>query len=191
MNRCAARTHGARSRRCGFTLLEMCFVLFIIALLVGLTLPSVQSAFVEQGLRNDSHQLALMVRTGMIQAAEQHRPYVMELTSTSMSLHPLGEAAKEADDVFGNDNTADAATDDSQTMPDVSMTQALDPQNKLQIPDPDKASAWIEMPQVTWTFQPGQLCTATRVRMTRGAAWVEMSFSPLTGAVADESSYIP
>lgn len=168
----------------------MCFVLFIIALLVGLTLPSVQSGFVEQGLRNDSHELAMMVRTAMITSEEQHRAYVMELTSSTMTLHPQDETAKEPDD---NDNaiSPDDATDNSQTMPDVSMTQALDPKNKLQIPDPDKNNAWIDLPQVTWTFQPGQLCTATRVRMTRGNAWVEMSFSPLTGSVQDESSYIP
>jgi prepilin-type N-terminal cleavage/methylation domain-containing protein len=190
MNRCAAPGQGARSRRRGFTLLEMCFVLFIIALLAGLSMPAIESAFVEQGLRNDAHQFALMVRTAMIQSAEQHRAYVMEISSTTMALHPLGEAAKDADDATDNADD-DSAPIDAPVVPDVSITQALDPQNKLLIPDPDKSNSWIDMPQVTWTFQPGQLCTATRVRMSRGKAWVEMSFAPLTGSVENEASYIP
>src|SRR5258708_4071627 len=56
-------------RRGGFTLLELCMVLFIIALLFGLAMPSVESAFVEQGVRRDAHQLALMVKTAMMQSA--------------------------------------------------------------------------------------------------------------------------
>ena len=53
----------------GFTLLEMCMVLFIIALLFGVTMPAMQSAFVEQAVRRDAHQLALMVKTAMIQSS--------------------------------------------------------------------------------------------------------------------------
>ncbi len=168
----------------------MCIVLFIIALLVALLIPTMDSAFTEQGLRSDSHQLALMVRTGMIQCAEQHRNYVMELTSSSMSLHPEGITPKPADTIAASLQQDEGDTTAS-SMPDVIMTQDLDSNNKLEIPDPQKDDSWIEMPQVTWTFQPGALCTATRVRMTRGNAYVEMSFAPLTGAIQDESSYIP
>src|ERR1700733_15400714 len=74
----------SRSPWRAFTLLEMCLVLFIIALMVGAALPAIESVFVEQGLRNDSHQLVLMVKTAMIQSSEQHRPYLIELTSTNM-----------------------------------------------------------------------------------------------------------
>ena len=190
MMRCAVPAQGARSARRGFTLLELCIVLFIMAILVALLIPTMDSALTEQNLRNDSHQLALMVRTGMIQCAEQHRNYVMELTSTSMSLHPEGITPKPADDIAAS-LQRDEGTLDPTTQTDVVMTQDLDPANKLEIPDPQKDNAWIEMPAATWVFQPGELCTATRVRMTRGNAYVEMSFAPLTGAIQNEASYIP
>jgi len=175
--------------RSGFTLMEMVIVLLIIALLFTVSLPSLQTAFVEQALRNDSHQLALMVKTAMIQSAEQHRNYVIELNSSTVALHPQGEAAKETDDTAASD--AAAAATNPPPMLDVSATDELDAANKLLVPDPDKVDAWMDMPQTTWTFEAGQLCPATRVRMSRGNSWVEMTFSALTGNVENETSYFP
>jgi type II secretory pathway pseudopilin PulG len=164
-------------------------VLFIIALLFGVTMPAMQSAFTEQHLRKDAHQFALMVKTAMIQSAEQHRAYVIDLTDTSMALHPVGEVAKEAD-------VSTATFDDDAAAPnpvteDVEVTSEFDPPNKLLTPDPQKTNAWIDMPPTSWTFQPGELCPATRVRITRGDAWLEMSFSALTGNVENEGAYLP
>jgi len=175
-------------RGSGFTLLEMCMVLFIIALLFAVTMPAMQSAFVEQAVRKDAHQLALMVKTAMIQSAEQHRAYVIDLTATSMALHPVGEAAKEADASSTDD--ADAVSDKPATEA-VDVTSDFDPPNKLLAPDPQKSDAWIDMPPTSWIFQPGELCPATRVRLTRGDAWLEMSFSALTGNVENEATYLP
>jgi type II secretory pathway pseudopilin PulG len=175
-------------RRIGFTLLEMCMVLFIIALLFGVTMPAMQSAFTEQHMRKDTHQFALMVKTAMIQSAEQHRAYVIDLTSTSMALHPMGEAAKEADTSSSDDS--DAAANNPVTE-DVEVTSEFDPPNKLLIPDPQKANAWIDMPPTSWIFQSGELCPATRVRLKRGEAYLEMSFNALTGNVDKEGAYLP
>ena len=160
MSRCA------QFSRSGFTLLEMCIVLFIIALLSGMMLPSMQSVLSEQSMRNDSRQLSFMVRSAMLQSEEQHRPYVLELTSTSLSLHPVNASLKD-------DDTADSGDTDSADSPsdapvDLKMFQKLDSQNKLLVPDPKKAGAWVAMPDTSWTFKPGELCPATTVRLARG-----------------------
>ncbi len=178
----------------GFTLLEMVIVLILLALMAALTIPTIRGAFVEQALRNDSHQLALMVKTAMIQAEEQRRPYVIELDSKSISLHPLGLVAKDATDPNAPDNIMGnaAAPDDAEAaMPDVSASVQFDSANKLQAPDTDKQDKWSDLPATTWTFQPGQLCPADRVRVSRGDSYVEMSFAALTGNVEDEKSYFP
>jgi prepilin-type N-terminal cleavage/methylation domain-containing protein len=181
----------AHTLPCGFTLLEMCIVLFIIALLFGVSVPAMQSAFTEQKMRNDAHQFALMVKTAMIRSAEQHRAYVIDVTATSMDLHPGGTDSKDADDAS---DTTTAADDDSSTTPvmeNVSVASKLDPPNKLLAPDPHKLNAWVAMPPTTWVFQPGELCPTPRVRFARDDSWVEMSFNALTGNVENETAYIP
>jgi prepilin-type N-terminal cleavage/methylation domain-containing protein len=180
------RRHPRHGR--GFTLLEMCVVLFIIALLVGLTLPSMHSAFVEQGVRRDAQQLAIMVKTAMIQSEEQHRAYVMELTDTTLALHPAAFDDEDADAEAVKNNPAAAMVP---APVDVSVVNELDPPNKLLFPDPAKLDKWIDATPTEWVFHPGELCPATRVRLTRGAAYIEMSFNALTGNVENEGSYVP
>jgi type II secretory pathway pseudopilin PulG len=180
MKRCAFTNDGAyrfhRKRKRfsgGFTLLEICTVLFIFMILLGATMPAMHSAFVEQAVRGDARQLSLMVKTAMIQSEEQHRAYVIDLTATTMELHPMDEAAKDAESE------------------DVSITRQLDKPNTLLVPDPKKTDGWIAMPPTSWFFQPGELCPASRVRLTRGDDWMEVNFNALTGNVENEASYFP
>jgi len=166
-------------------------VLLIIAIMAGLSMPAMQSAFTEQAIRKDTHQLALMVKTAMIQSSEQHRSYVIDLTATSMALHPEGQTPADADAPLTAD---DADADDSTNVApvDVELTTTLNSPNQLLIPDPDKAGSWVAMPDGTeWVFEPGELCPATRVRLKRGDAWLEMSFAALTGNVENEADYLP
>ncbi len=181
-----------RTRR-GFTLLEICTVLFIILVLLGVMMPAMQSAFVEQDLRNDSHQLSLMVKTAMYQSGDQHRTYVIDLTSTNMALHPAGVPSADSDtsgpappSATGDDSAAQSPAQE-----DVEINRQLDSANKLLVPDPQKTNAWIPMPETSWVFEPGHLCPASRVRVTRGEAWVEMNFNALTGNVENEATYLP
>ncbi len=204
MRRCAPLVYGApglhgvkgtlfsrrayASRR-AFTLLEMCTVLLIIMILLGTTMPSIQSAFVEQAVRNDSRQLALMVRTAMLQSGEQHRAYVIDLTSTTMDLHPVAGPPKDAD---SSAPTNDQDPSAQNTGPEVvEIASDLDRSNKLVVPDPKKIDGWIAMPKTSWLFKPGDLCPATRVRLVRGQSWLELNFNALTGNVENEATYFP
>jgi hypothetical protein len=143
----------------------------------------------------------------MIQTAEQNRPYVIDLSGTTMALHPQGETAAAPSDGDDDSTSGDADTGANATAGpnvdqngvlqkitpvDVTLTTTIDPPNQLQAPDPQKANAWIAMPDNTeWVFQPGELCPATQVRLARGDAWVQLNFNVLTGNVEDETSYIP
>lgn len=178
---------GAISRR-GFTLLEVCIVLFIIAILLGAMMPSIQSAFAENALRADARQLSLLVKTGMLHSNDQGQDYVLDLTAASMDLHPAGVVRKEDD---APETDKDETSDSSLAADQVLEPYHLDSANKLLIPDPKKASAWMAMPATSWLFRPGELCPATRVRLLRGKAWVEVSFNALTGNVENETAYIP
>jgi len=185
MRRCAfhrSRTHQVSARR-GFTLLEMCVVLLIIGLLLGMTMPAMHGAFVEQALRNDSRQFALMVRTAMLQSDEQRRPYVIDFTPKTVALHPQEPT------VHDDDSTTAKADETGPTAIEADFD--LDSSTKLLVPNPDKAGEWLPLKPTTWLFQPGDLCQVPRIRLLRGDAWLEMSFNALTGHVEDESTYIP
>ena len=199
----ALRIARLRRGKRGFTLLEMVMVLLIMAVLAGITMPAIGTAFTEQGMRHDSHELALMVRTAMIQASEQHRSYVVDVTASTLSLHPAGRPTTDDTAAVDSDNTnapassgpvaaveASDAEDSGSPMEDVTDSETIDASTNLQIPDPKKQNAWIDIPATSWVFLPGELCPVPRVRMARGDNYIEMSFNALTGNVQDELSSI-
>jgi prepilin-type N-terminal cleavage/methylation domain-containing protein len=183
------------ARRSAFTLLELCVVLLIMALLAGAAMPAMESAFTEQTLRGDAHQLSMMVKTAMIKSGEQQRPYLISLDGNELLLEPAPASVVDDDQAsvagattsatFSAHDDADAGT----AAGDVTMTQTLG--NALKFPDAQKKNAWEALPSVRWTFQPSGLCPLPRVRLERGNAYIEMSFNALTGDVEDEASYIP
>jgi prepilin-type N-terminal cleavage/methylation domain-containing protein len=162
-----------RLARRGFTLLEICVVMFIMLIMLGALTPALHSAFEEEATRADARELALMVRAAMLNGVNEHRAYVLEVTTKNLSLHPLGPAAD------GGENEA------------MTATHQLDPSNRILLPDPEKPAAWLPVKEATWTFQPGELCPAPRVRIARGSDWIEFGFNALTGEVDHESSYFP
>jgi hypothetical protein len=165
----------------------MCTVLFIIMILLGVSMPAIQSAFVEQAVRIDSRQLALMVRTAMLQSSEQHRPYVIDLTATTIDLHPLDPSKKEVD---GN-STVDTDSDSKVSADGVEISHQMDHPTHLEVRDIKKVDAWVAMPTTSWVFQPGALCPSSQVRLARNDSWVELNFNALTGDVENEASYFP
>jgi type II secretion system protein H len=185
----------------GFTLLEMIIVLVLIAILAAASLPAFDSAVNEHAVREDAHELAMMVRIAMVQSAEQHRNFVIDLTKNTMSLHAQDEEAAAQDDSNASlfqdagNNQAAATTPLAQavTLPNVDAQQQLDSLNKIQVPDPDKPDGWIDPAGdgTEWVFQPGELCPATKVRVVRGDAYLELDFAALTGDVDTEKYNFP
>ena len=104
-----------------------------------------------------------------------------------LALHP---ASTGTTDEVGPTSFSDDTANNSDSE-DVTASTKLDAANKLLGPDPGKANSWVPQPATSWIFQPGELCPAPRVRMTRGAAWLEMSFDALTGNVENETAYFP
>jgi type II secretory pathway pseudopilin PulG len=177
----------------------MIIVLVIIAILAAATMPAFSSAVNEHRVREDGHQLAMMVREAMLQSAEQHRTFFIDLTKHSMKLYAQGDQAQEDqqnDAALFKDSgstNADQPLDEIVSQPTVDQEQTLDSPNKLQVPDPDKEDVWMDMPDAgkEWVFQPGELCPADKIRIVRDDAYLELDFTALTGDVETEKYYFP
>ena len=172
----------ARFERGGFTLLEICIVLVILGLLMTVMAPGIQSAFSEAAVRSDARQLSLMVKTAMLQSAEEHRAYVLNLSEKEISLGPIAPAPPDQD--ASSDQPYGQLADSTQTCP-------LDSGNQLLLPDPKAPGHWQKILAAQWIFRPGELCPAAQVCFTRGEARLEMTFNALTGNVEDERSVFP
>lgn len=83
-----ARTPG----RAAYTILEICLVLFIIALIVGASIPFTGGLIAEQQLREPARQIELLARTARHLATLQQRPYVLILNADHIILQPYSEA---------------------------------------------------------------------------------------------------
>jgi type II secretion system protein H len=179
------------NRLSGFTLLELCIVLFILALLAGAAMPAMDSAFTEQELRSDAHQFSMMVKTAMIKSGEQNRPYLLDLAGKSITLQPVTApvTATQAQAAPISLTHGDQDPDPAPPVEDVTMNLNLT--NGFELPDATKKNAWEAASAEHWMFQPAGLCPLPRVRLLRGKAWIEMSFNALTGNVEDEATYIP
>jgi prepilin-type N-terminal cleavage/methylation domain-containing protein len=169
-----AAFHGKKGttwqRRCparGFTLLEICIVLVILGVLMGVIAPGMQSALNEQSVRSDACKLSLLVKTAMLRSNEEHKAYVLNLSEKNWSLAPF-----------------EAGKDDTAAVPEDSWQLS----NQLLLPDPKSEGNWQPILSAQWVFRPGQLCPATAVCFTRGQSRLELTFNALTGNAEDEGS---
>lgn len=88
----AKRSRLLPAAQAGYTILEICLVLFIIALIAGLAIPFTGSLVTEQKLRDPSMQIEMMARSARHLATLQHRPYVLILNRDHIKLQPYDAA---------------------------------------------------------------------------------------------------
>ncbi|MBI4024409.1 MAG: prepilin-type N-terminal cleavage/methylation domain-containing protein [Verrucomicrobia bacterium] len=162
-----------RRVRHGFTLLEICLVLFIIALVLGATIPLSSGYLTEEKLRRPARQLQACAKTARHLAILERCPYAIRFDAEGFSLHARASAD-------GAPSTNEVAL--------VHYPTSADIQVRLQRWDEDE---WKKPRDQIWMFQPSGLCEPLRVQLSRGRAWLEISFHPLTASVQDESYSFP
>lgn len=84
------------SRRDGFTLLEICMVVAIILLLLGLAVPSVNGLFAEQRLKKTFEQFDDFVRKAQLRAVSERRAMVMIWDGEGITVQPDEPTAEDS-----------------------------------------------------------------------------------------------
>ncbi len=158
-----------RSSRSGFTLLEMCIVLCLIALFLTAATFQISTALEEQHIREDASRLSFLIRAGMLRAQDENTEYLLTINEHSASL------AK----VKSSDESGETASTD---------TAMFHPDNQLWVPQ-DKHQPWVHLEHLELLFQSGELSPIDgKVRWTHGSSYLEQKFDPLTAEVEGETS---
>jgi len=148
----------------GFTLLEICIVLCILALVLGAAMPQVSSWLAEEKLRAPARKLELLARTARAAAMERQRP-------VDVVILPAALALTEADAAPGKD--------------DLVRSYPI-PEEAVVMTRPWGEPALALRKETRWRFQPDGLCEPMEVEFSRGSARISLTFDPLTASVAEE-----
>jgi prepilin-type N-terminal cleavage/methylation domain-containing protein len=153
----------------GFTLLEVCFVLFIVAVLFAVAAPPTARLFQEEQLRRPVRELQSFAKEARRSAIAENRSYQLLLLSDRFILEP-----------------ADGKAEDQR------------PETRYQLP-PDVTFAiqrlndtgFRESADGRWIFLPNGLCEPITFLFRRGQGWIKFRIDPLTSRIEDQESYIP
>ena len=176
----------------GFTLLEICLVLFIAILLVGFAIPVTASLMSEQRLREPARQLELLVKTARRQAVQENRPYEILMSGTGFLLQPVLDAKTSEQQLSPpqpvEGEESEAAAEVPVPLEPLEYRLPADVTYLIQHWGVDKAAKPAED---HWVFQATGLCEPMIIRFQREESYLEITFNPLTASVDDESYYFP
>jgi hypothetical protein len=151
----------------GYTLLEICLALVIIAVMIGATLPMTHGVVAEERLRGLANDMSELASTARKLSVREGRPYAVILLDDRVSLGPW--AGREA---------------------------GLEETIAVRLPGPssvmmrrDSGEKWSR--RHTWIFQAGGLSEPLQMKLRDGAAWSVRVFSPLTAISREEESHFP
>jgi type II secretory pathway pseudopilin PulG len=169
VNRRGAGAGHARDfgRTAGFTLLEICFVLFIVAVLFAVAAPPVAKQFQEEQIRKPVRELQTFAKTARRLAMEQNRVYVILLLNNGFLLEPLEK--KDTDTQSLRYDLPNHVTFEIQRPSDRSLERIAD---------------------ARWVFTPNGLCEPITFFFQRDQDWVRFRIDALTARMENEESFI-
>jgi prepilin-type N-terminal cleavage/methylation domain-containing protein len=171
----------------GFTLLEIVFVLGMIAIIVAWVTLTVTTVETEHQLRKAAGNIETLVKRGRSIAVMQQRPYQVTVSLGSVSMAPqyMRSDFVEIDD----DDEEGASREDFEN---ITANENTDPDVTYEIRR-WRSDIWQEIDknhQVVLTLDPMGLVEPISVRCTVGKSWILQELHPLTGGVRDEEMSI-
>lgn len=144
------------SRRAGFTLLEICLVIMIALLLLGLAVPSVSALFAEQRLKKSFEQFDDFVRKTQLRAVKERRAMVMIWDGEGITVQP-------------DEPTADDTAGAGDYFPFSEGSISL-----------ERPAALDKKPPVEWLFWRSGTCEPAILHFAGGSGSWSVQYDPLT-----------
>jgi type II secretory pathway pseudopilin PulG len=152
----------------GFTILEVCVVLFIIAVMFAVAVPTASHLLDEERLSRPIRELQTFARTARRNAMLEDRPYVVLLLNDSYVLRPV-DVSKDSGKKPLTYGLPDGVTFAIKRLGDRDFAKQTD---------------------ASWVFSPNGLCEPLRFLFQRNGDWVRFRIDPLTGTMQNEESFI-
>lgn len=168
-------------------MLEIVFVLAMIAVLVTWLTVSLSTVETEQKLRDAMEPIELMAKRGLNVAVMQQRPYRLTIDENSVSIaprHGLGQDASGFEDAGEQEPQSGFA--------DVVASEATDADVSYEIKR-WRSDDWLLLEkdkQVELTLSPVGLVEPISIRCSVGRSWLKHELHPLTAGGRDEELYI-
>jgi prepilin-type N-terminal cleavage/methylation domain-containing protein len=151
----------------GFTMLEVCVVLFIVAVLFVVTVPVASHLLDEEKLQGPIRELQTFSRTARREAMMEDRSYEVLLLNDSYVLRPVDDK-----DTGKKPITYELPSD---------VTFAIKRLGDREFKKQEDAR---------WVFSPNGLCEPITFLFQRSKDWVRCRADPLTATIENEESFI-
>ena len=185
-----AQRHTKNRQVAGFTLLEIVFVLSMIAILVTWLTVSLSTVESEQKLREAAGRIELLAKRGLSIAVMQQRPYQLTINASSVSIAP--RFALGPDESGYIENEQDGAGGESGSFDDITASEAIDADVSYEIKR-WQSDDWVALEgdkRIVITLNPIGLIEPFMIRCSMGESWIMHELHPLTAGVRDEEMSI-
>ena len=182
--------HTKNRQVAGFTLLEIVFVLSMIAILVTWLTVSLSTVESEQKLRDAASRIELLAKRGLSIAVMQQRPYQLTITASSVSIAP--RYALGPDEAVYMENEQDEAGGESLSFDDITASEVIDADVSYEIKR-WQSDDWVALEgdkRIVITLNPIGLIEPFMIRCSMGESWIMHELHPLTAGVRDEEMSI-
>lgn len=149
-----------------FTLLEVCFALFIVAVLFVVAVPPAAHLFEEESLQRPIRELQSYAKTARRLAMVEHQPYEVLLLNDGYTLRPVEQ---NAEDKQRNYRLPDDITYKIRRFGQSDFRRQSD---------------------ARWFFGPNGLCEPVTFLFQRKNSWIRFEVNPLTARVENQQSFI-
>ncbi len=155
----------------GYTLLEICLVLVIIAVVIGLAIPNITSLMTDERMRGTARGFSELATTARRLSVSEGRAYVIEFDERCCVLRPIEKGAR-------GYSAQEEASEQVFKLP-ANITWQVERWNSGEYRRP-KGERWV--------FGTSGLSEPVRVKFRGGGeSWFVVSFSPLTVAMREEA----
>ena len=174
----------------GFSLLEIVFVLAMVAMLITWFTLSVSTVETEQKLRQASAGIESLAKRALNIAVKQQRAYQLTIAAGGIVMAPKYQQHSGHDDFTEEEQNEDVAA--AQRFVDITATEATDPEVAYEIKR-WRSDDWELIKgdkKVVLTLDPIGLVEPISIRCSIGKSWLIHELHPLTAGIRDEEMNI-